>query len=176
MPSIDAATRTIHLDTFDFTYAADDFVNADSFDLGRQKAYVIHNAGFVRAIVFAGYPAYCEQDALDEAADSGKLDYLQITESELSDYQTGEDSEGYPEYEGIIHLGNAGEPFDSEGLDMFMVSASLFRFDPVILKVVEASSRDTAIETHLWKASDETEDVDAYKQVQRIIDYLREAI
>lgn len=151
MASISIDTRTIHRGNFDHPYTEDVFVNPDSFpvstitsgiDSRMDRAFVIHNAGYVKAIVFAEYYAYSEQDAMDEAADSGKLDYLKVTEAELADYQVGTDGEGNPEYEGIIHLGNASEPFDSENLDLFVVPASLFESDPVIAPVVGAAMLD----------------------------------
>jgi hypothetical protein len=143
MTALDISTRTIHVDNLDFHYAEKDFVNPDSYDFhhhvwgnSNPQAYVIHNAGFVAAIVFPEYFAYCEQDAFDAAADSGHLDFLLVTEKELPDYQTGTDSEGYPEYAGIINLGNASEPFDQENLNMFTVPAELFAADPVIAAII----------------------------------------
>ena len=182
---VDTQTRTIQVNNFDFSYSADVFVNAESFDFftnsawtGNAKskdpsAYIIHNAGFVQAIVFPEYYAYCEQDALDEAADSGKLDFLQVSKKDLEDYKTGEDSEGNPEYGGIIHLGNASEPFDSENLEMFTVPVSLFRRDPIILKVVEAASRDEAADNLQTLADDEDVEMDGYNLLSRVADYLR---
>jgi hypothetical protein len=143
MATIDLSTRTIQVRNFDFHYTVEDFVNADSYDFhhsvwrGRDPvATVIHNAGSVVAIVFPEYYAWSEQDALDEAADSGKLDFLQVSDKELADYKVGEDSEGNPEYEGIINLGNASEPFDSQALEYFSVPVALFARDPVIAKVM----------------------------------------
>jgi hypothetical protein len=140
------------------------------------RAWVIHNAGYVKAIVFAEYYAYCEQDAMDEAADSGKLDYLQVTEKDLEDYKVGEDSEGYPEYEGIINLGNASEPFDSQNLDIFEVSADIFAQDPIVMVVIERQSREQAMDAlrdaaHLAVSIDEI-DEDGYKMLSHAAEYL----
>lgn len=154
---VDVSTRMIQHGNFDHPYTEDSFVNADSYDAKDRRmnrAWVIHDAGYVKAIVFAEYWAYCEQDALDVAADSGKLDYLLITEKELEDYRVGEDSEGNPEYEGIASLGNAGEPFDSENLDVFEVAAEVFRLDPVVMKVIEQKSREEAEENLRFAATD----------------------
>ena len=144
--SIDTTNRVIHYENFDFQYSADDFVNADSWDFiddfldkHTPRAWVIHNAGFVLAIVFEEYPAFTDQDALDAAVDANKLDGLLVSESELDDYKTGEDSEGNPEYEGIVYLGNASEPFASETLEYFIVDARLFRTDEVIQAVIAAN-------------------------------------
>lgn len=143
MTTIDIGTRTIRSGNFDFHYSEDTFVNKDSYDFHHRVwsgkhplATVIHNAGFVVAIVFPEYYKWSEQDALDAAADSGKLDFLQISQSELADYEVGKDSEGHPEYEGIIYLGNASEAFDSENLEYFQVPVELFAQDPVIAKVI----------------------------------------
>ena len=183
--TIDFSTRTIQRDNFDHHYSAECFVNPQSYDFHRSTwgnrkpvAYVILNAGFVAAIVFPEYYSYSEQDALDEAADSGKLDFLQVSESELKDYQTGTDSEGYPEYEGIVNLGNASEPFDQENLEMFTVPVSLFLGDAVIIDVIAASSRDEAIERlqdalKAEQAEPVSDDLDAFHILNRAIDYLR---
>jgi hypothetical protein len=180
MTAIDTSTRTIHRGNYDFPYTADCFVNPESFDSRNDRmnrAWVIHNAGYVQAIVFAEYYAYSEQDALDEAADSGKLDYLQVTESELDDYKVGEDSEGYPEYEGIINLGNASEPFDSQNLDYFKVSADIFKLDPIVSRVIEEQSRNEACEM-LQDAAHESVNIDSldvedYRFLSHAANYLR---
>lgn len=185
MATIDVSTRTIQRNNFDHSYSPDCFVNPESYDFhhaswqGREpQAYVILNGGMVAAIVFPEYWAYSEQDALDEAADSGKLDFLQITDTELDDYHVGDDSEGYPQYEGIINLGNAGEPFDSENLDYFMVPVTLFRNDPVILDVIAADSRDEACEllqdAQQREIADPADDtMNGYNTLSHAIDYLR---
>jgi len=134
--------NVLQYSNFEFRYSPEDFLNTDGLsasnfaDSRMNRAWVIHNAGFVRAIVFADYYAYCEQDALDEACDRGKLDGLLVSESELADYQVGTDSDGNPEYEGLIHLGNASEPFASESLDIFCVPASVFATDEHIRAVI----------------------------------------
>lgn len=127
------------------SYSVADFINPTAYDShdDKQRAYVVLNAGYVLAIVFAEYPAYCDQDALDESADSGKLDGLRITEDELKDYEvtpgrqdwtTGEYI--WPEYEGVINLGNAGEPFADESLDMWVLSArTAFGDDPALMTI-----------------------------------------
>jgi hypothetical protein len=147
--TIDVGTRTIHVRNFDFHYTEGAFVNPSTYDFHHRvwrmrspKATVIHNAGYVVAIVFPEYFDYSEQDALDAAADSGKLDFLQVSPTEMDDYKTGADSEGNLEYGGIINLGNAGEPFDQEGLEYFTVPVALFAQDPVIAKVIAENSED----------------------------------
>ena len=181
MTKIDIGTRTIQRGNFDHPYSEDCFVNPESYagndsHSSMNRAWVIHNAGYVKAIVFAEYYAYCEQDAMDEAADSGKLDYLQVSDSELADYKVGEDSEGYPEYEGIINLGNASEPFDSQNLDIFEVSADTFALDPVVMAVIERQSREEALDklrdaAHLAVSIDEI-DEDMYRMLSNAAEHL----
>lgn len=142
MKTVNTQERIITIGHYEYRYAAEDFANLDSVDYSMfshprmNRAYVIHDAGTVLAIVFSEYYAYCEQDALDEAVDRGKLDSLLISDSELPDYQTGTDSEGYPEYDGITYLGNASEPFDQETLDLFIIPASLFRDDEAVKRAL----------------------------------------
>ena len=189
--TIDTSTRKIQRDNFDHCYTADCFVNPESFDFHSSawrghtpKAWCITNGGYIVAIVFQEYYAYSDQDALDEAADSGKLDFLLISDSELANYETGKDSEGFPEYEGIINLGNASEAFDQENLDYFIVPASLFSTDPIIMPIVEEASRDEAqyFLQGLQHDAIDTEDIlddagnvvlDAYRTLRNAVDYLR---
>lgn len=181
--AIDYRTRTIQRQNFDHAYSEDCFVNPESYDFhsrslwgGRDpQAYVICDAGYVRAIVFPEYYAYCEQDALDEAADSGKLDFLQVTEKELEDYKTGEDSEGNPEYDGLIFLGNASEPFDQSNLELWTVPVSLFAGDLVIARVIEESSRIEASEL-IQDARAESEYPEGYRICEHAVDYLRSEV
>jgi hypothetical protein len=94
-----------------------------SFNPHNLHAFVLHDAGFTVCVVWASNL----QDALDEAVDKGKLDRFQVSESELTDYVTGKDSEGFDEYSGISFLGNASEPFDIEPLDVVeMTNAEFF--------------------------------------------------
>ena len=145
MTQVNTQDRIITVNNWEFKYSPDDFVNADSGEFDARdsrmdRAWVIHNAGSVLAIVFAEYYAYSDQDALDEACDRDKLDSLLCDEADLKDYQVGVSDEGYPEYEGIINLGNASEPFASETLDYFCVKASAFATDPVIAAVIAANA------------------------------------
>jgi hypothetical protein len=93
-----------------------DFIAAGDFNPHRVRPWLIHDAGFVVAVVFAS----CEQDALDEAADAGKFDGLQVSEKDLNDYGPDED--------GIARLGNAGELFDIQTLDMLELPNPPFSF------------------------------------------------
>ena len=133
--------RLVRHNNWEARYDADDFVNPDEFRDHRRKygkAYVVLNGGTVLAIVFG---CDCDQDALDAACDADKLDGLLVTEEELKDYETGNFSNhpdapngiGWPEYEGIINLGNASEPFASESLDIWEVSSEQFAEDPALM-------------------------------------------
>lgn len=82
-----------------------DYIPAGEYNPHKVVPWLIHDAGFVVAVVFASNL----QDAFDVAVDEGKLDAFQVAECDLKDYG--------PEEEGVVRLGNAGEPFDIETLD-----------------------------------------------------------
>lgn len=93
------------------TFSESDVLNLDDWiPIGESnphhvRPFLLHDHGFPLCVVFAA----CLQDALDEAADGGKLDRYQVTEADLvEDYDADEN--------GITRLGNAGEPFDVESL------------------------------------------------------------
>lgn len=128
------AVNTVSYTEGHFEYRFDtesDIINGESmiphgeFNPHNIHPFILHNAGYVLGVVFAE----SLQDALDEAVDNNVLDRFQVTDKELAKYQTGVDSEGYPEYEGIAHLGNASEPFDIEGLDVVEVPTSRWTLD-----------------------------------------------
>ena len=138
-----AYSRIVRNANLNTSYSPDDFVG--SYESGARYAkdpvYVVLNAGYVLAVVFG---ERCEQDALDAAVDANKLDGLLLTEDELKDYETGEFSDdpdpapngiGWPEYEGVIHLGNASEPFASESLDIWILRNEYFAEDPVLMTI-----------------------------------------
>lgn len=152
-----------------FRYTYNDFVNPDCYEResrvgGYTKAYVITHHGYVQAIVFSEYRGYCEQDALDEAVHQGFLDSLQIKEEYLQDYETGYYDDvgsvdspprdvqidgdmttllhgGWPVYEGVTYLGNAGEPFDLNGVYIFTVPMSDFSEDPALMTTARVYQR-----------------------------------
>lgn len=102
---------TVQKGNFEWTFTDADVINPDDFIAHGEynphnvRPFLLHNAGFVLAVVFAD----CLLDALNEAADNDVLDRFQVSEGELADY--GEDEEG------ITRLGNASEPFDLGTLD-----------------------------------------------------------
>ncbi len=94
----------------------DEFIPAGAYNLHQVRPFLIHDHGFVIAVVFADSLS----DALDAAADAGKLDAFQVAGSELADYG--------PDEEGITRLGNAREPFDVQGLDYLELPNPPFSF------------------------------------------------
>lgn len=94
----------------------DDFIPAGEYNPHNVRPFLIHDHGFTVAVVFAD----CLQDALDEAADSGKLDSFQVSDDDLAEYG--------PDEEGIARLGNTSEPFDIEALDIVELPNPPFSF------------------------------------------------
>lgn len=113
----------------------DDFIPLGESNPHKVRPWLFHDHGFVIAVVFAD----CLQDALDIAADAGKLDRFQIDPKnplDREDYLIKDvPTPGfYPDIPAFIdeeggkwfwkegyeptYLGNAGEPFDIESLGM----------------------------------------------------------
>jgi len=113
---------TITLNNFDFQFSDSDVVNPDDYipkgeyNPHNVRPWLLHHEGLSLAIVFAE----CLQDALDEAADAGKLDRFQVAEEDMGDY--GDDEEG------ITRLGNASEPFDIESVGVLELPNPPFSF------------------------------------------------
>ena len=93
----------------------DGFIPAGGYNPHRVRPFLLHDHGFALAVVFAD----SLQDALDEAVDAGKLDRYLVAPDDLGDY---------PDGEGLAYLGNAGEPFDIEGLDAVELPNPPFSF------------------------------------------------
>ncbi len=64
------------------------------------KTYAVHNEYGVVAIVYAD----CEQNALDEALDGGKLDSMLMSAEDFAEYE----QKGW--HDSYMLLGNASEP------------------------------------------------------------------
>jgi hypothetical protein len=94
----------------------EEFIPAGASNPHHVRPFLLHDHGFVLAVVFAA----CLQDALDEAADAGRLDRYQLGADELADYG--------PEEDAVARLGNAGEPFDIEGMDSIELPNPPFSF------------------------------------------------
>ena len=94
----------------EITFSDSDIANPDEwiaegeFNPHNVRPFLLHDHGFIVAVVFASHLG----DALDIAVDENKMERYLIAESDLKDY--GDDGEG------IAYLGNAGEPHDIESL------------------------------------------------------------
>lgn len=151
-------TESIHKvgHTAQIKFTDKDVVNPDDFIPATNEAYkshnphhmrpwLIHDHGTAACVVFA----QSQRDALDEAANAGKLDPWQIDpsdEDDRADYMTTNEEEVAskydvyaPEYvdtDGVkwywnmepTLLGNAGEPFDIEGLEVVELPIPKFSF------------------------------------------------
>jgi hypothetical protein len=102
---------------FEFRFDDEDVVNLDDWiprgesNPHNVRPWLLHDHGFTQCVVFAD----CEQDALDIAADSGKIDHFKVSQDEMKDYP--DDKHGNPDGR-LCFLGNAGEPFDSESIEI----------------------------------------------------------
>lgn len=94
----------------------DDYIPAGEYNPHNVRPFLLHDHGFVVAIVFAD----SLQDALDIAVDGDKMDRYMIDQKDLSDY--GDDGDG------ITYLGNASEPFDIESLGAIELPNPPFSF------------------------------------------------
>lgn len=102
------------------TFSDSDVVNPDDFiphgehNPHNVRPFLMHDHGFVVAVVFAD----CLQDALDEAANKSKLDRYQVEDVKVDDNNC----------EGFTILGNAGERFDIESLEVIELPNPKFSF------------------------------------------------
>lgn len=93
------------------------------------RPFLLHDHGFVLAVVIAR----STQDAVDDAVDEGKLDRFQLDPNDKSHQANymepvtnpGKENPGflidgtfYDWKDGVSFLGSAGEPFDIEGLEV----------------------------------------------------------
>jgi hypothetical protein len=85
-----------------------DWIPAGESNPYNVRPWLFHDHGFAVGVVFAD----CLQDALDELADSGKIDHLGVSQEELADYGATEEEQE----ERLTRLGDASEPFDIESL------------------------------------------------------------
>ena len=106
-----------------------EFIPAGQYNPHRIRPWLLHDAGSVVAVVFAG----SLQDALDIAADERKLDAFRVSEKELPDY--GSDGEG------LSYLGNACEPYDIQMLDAIELPNPPFSFVALFNSLKEKSQR-----------------------------------
>ena len=179
MAIVDLERGMIRNGNLEAQFTSADYINPESYtrDARMPSAYVVLNAGYVLGIVFPEYYSYSEEDALDELADRGKLDAYQVSESELADYQVGTSDEGYPEYEGLVHLGNASEPFDLESLDIWRVRMSELEEDPALMtadRVLEYLKDQESRATDIYRAV--TPNNAHWSELYRIADNYRDAV
>jgi len=92
-----------------------DYIPAGEYNPHNIHPFLLHDHGFVVAVVFASHL----QDALDIAVDENKLDGFMIAPDDMADY---------PDDEGIAFLGNASEPFDIESLGAIELPNPPFSF------------------------------------------------
>ena len=104
-----------------------DYTAEGDYNPHRVRPWLLHDHGFVLAVVFAS----CEQDALDEAVDAGKLDRYMLDASDpqtRQDYGNSQPDGSWDWHDGVSFLGNAGEPFDIESLGMVELPTPPFSF------------------------------------------------
>jgi len=93
-----------------------DFIASGDYNPYKVRPFLIHDHGTALAVVFAD----CLSDAFDICADEGRLQGFAIFEAELGDYG--------PDEQGVSRLGNAGEAYDIEGLDVLELPNPPFSF------------------------------------------------
>jgi hypothetical protein len=94
-----------------------DYIPAGEYNPHHVRPWLLHDHGFVLAVVFASH----EGDAIDEAVDAGKLDRFQLDHNNpahRSDYGNGKDGEAFDWNDSVSFHGNASEPFDLESLGL----------------------------------------------------------
>lgn len=110
---------SITIGNFDYQWSEEDIVNEGDmipygeFNPHSVRPFILHDAGFVIAVVFSA----SLQDAIDEAVDHGKLDRFQIQEADYGDYAINSENPT------CDFLGNASEPFDIESLGVVHLEA-----------------------------------------------------
>ncbi len=78
----------MHATFNDIRFTDADVINADAYipkgdyNPSNVRPFLLHDHGFVLAVVFAD----CLQDALDIAADAGKLDRYRVADADRADY------------------------------------------------------------------------------------------
>ena len=95
---------------------SNDYIPAGEHNPHNVRPYLVYDQGFTLAVVFAD----SAKDALNKAANDGKLDSYIVFESDLVNYNRNE--------EGISMLGDASEPFDIQALDVVELPNPPFSF------------------------------------------------
>jgi len=110
------------------------FIPAGESNPHNVRPWLLHDAGFTVAVVFAS----SLQDAIDGAVDAGKMDRYQIQEADMADYE-GEDDER------ISYLGNASEPFDIEGLGALELPNPAYSFAAMFMEAQKEADLRAAV-------------------------------
>lgn len=131
-------TATVKHMGCDFKFDDTDVVNAEDYRHFDGRAFLLHDAGFTVAVVFAS----CLQDAIDEAVDDNRLDRFKVAPEELADYGDTEEERD----EQLSYLGNASEPFDIESLGAIKLPVVPFSFAALI------QANDNALRFEEWAA------------------------
>lgn len=98
---------------FDLSFSDEDVVNPHDYWMEKWNLFLIHDHGFTMAVAIAE----TEQDAWDEAADSGKIDHFKLTDQDwIKDMSEDQ----------ISYLGNNGDPYDIEALDIVRINRPPF--------------------------------------------------
>lgn len=117
-------TNKLSIGNFEFTIPEDSFTNETDFSYpwdtnhANVKVYILHDAGFVQAVVFAEN----EQEACDIAADNCMIDQFRITDDEIEDYTQYADNQPLDH----VVLGKAGDWYDIESLGIIELPCSAF--------------------------------------------------
>lgn len=122
-----------------------DVVDADCFTPGdngqyAEKPWILHDHGVCICIVFARH--LC--DALDAAADAGKLNGYLIEEASNTPGTKGLPASDYPTLgteneDGITRLGNASEPYDIENVNFIELENPPMSFVALLLAAGKAT-------------------------------------
>lgn len=83
----------------------DDWIPKGEFNPHNVRPFLLHDHGFVLAVVFAD----CLQDALDIATDAKKMERFKVEDADLEKMSD-------EQQERLDYLGNFGVPHDTEGM------------------------------------------------------------
>lgn len=107
----------------------EDFIPQQDFNPHHIHPFILHVGGAVLGVVFAEHL----QDALDEAVDHDKLDHYLVPADDPRLKTQNED--------GICRLGNAGEPFDIQTLEVVELTNPPMSFT-ALLNAAAVGSRE----------------------------------
>ncbi len=106
----------------------DDFIPAGEFNPHNVRPWLLHDHGFVLAVVFAD----CLGDAIDEAVDAGKMELYFVDLKDKSDdadwHDYGDTIQEALDDESLSFLGNDGVCCDIETLSVVELTNPPFSF------------------------------------------------